>query len=184
MTAPRFPNAFKNAHIPREAAEWLATTSQVDVLRVHQHLHNKGPFDAATVDVPLLVGDLLPIGYRFTMPGYGPCEIVDWLMVRDPEQSGFDPSPQFDYGVAYGPEQAWKRMTHAFIAGVDGVQEGWWYDGPLAGPPPVKTALLPDPCGDKEYIGDGVYVTCKLPPGHPGRHQSERVGARPRMWPK
>lgn len=126
MTAPQFPTAFKSAHIPREAAEWLAATSQVDVLRVHQRLHGNGPFDAATVAVPLLIGDLLPIGYRFTMPGdLGRCEIIDWLMVRDPEQPGFDPSPQFDYGVACGPEQAWRRMTHAFIAGVDGVQEGW-----------------------------------------------------------
>jgi hypothetical protein len=50
---------------------------------------------------------------------------------------------------------------------------------------PVITtaAVLPDPCGVREYIGDGVYVTCTLPPDHQGRHQAERVNARPRVWP-
>jgi hypothetical protein len=53
----------------------------------------------------------------------------------------------------------------------------------LAEPPSVTITSLPDPCGDKEYIGDGVYVTCGLPSNHQGRHQVTMVNGPVRSWP-
>lgn len=54
----------------------------------------------------------------------------------------------------------------------------------LAEPPPETTTSLPDLCGSKEHIGDGVYVTCSLPPNHGGRHQTERTSGPPWSWPR
>lgn len=68
--------------------------------------------------------DRLPVGYRFTLPGFGHCEITGHA-VQTPEQFIQDIRPQFDYVVRCGPHRVKKLMTHEIITDACGVQEGW-----------------------------------------------------------
>jgi hypothetical protein len=67
----------------------------------------------------------LPVGYRFTMPHYGHCEITGHVgqsydeFIRD-----IKPLP-FDYVVRCGPDRLKKLMTHEFIADTTVTRPGW-----------------------------------------------------------
>lgn len=66
----------------------------------------------------------LPVGYRFTMPGLGHCEIT-LNEVQTAEEFTQDITPRFDYLVRCGPDRIKKLMTHELITDAMGVQEGW-----------------------------------------------------------
>lgn len=68
--------------------------------------------------------DRLPIGYRFTMLGFGHCEITSHA-TQTPEQFMRDELPPVDYLVRCGPERVKKIMTHECVTEAMGVQEGW-----------------------------------------------------------
>ena len=66
----------------------------------------------------------LPVGYRFTNPFLGHCEITGHA-TQTPEEFLRDIKPRFDYAVRCGPERVKKLMTHEFVVDAAGVQEGW-----------------------------------------------------------
>lgn len=58
--------------------------------------------------------DQLPVGYKFTVPGFGHCEITAHR-AQTPDEFISDITPPMDYLVRVGPDRAPKLMTHEFI---------------------------------------------------------------------